>query len=178
MQSFNDVVTHWQPFFNAIAGVAATLAGLLFVALSINRDKITGQKTRVFHRIARRSFGDLIFTLFIALLFLMPVYEPTTLGRPLLIPAAFRAFWVVVSVWRTLRGASATADSRKAMGQFREHAFSIISMVGLVVASIQICRGSFGAIFLLVPVTSLMLYNASLNAWQLLMMEKSPHDPA
>ena len=174
MPSFNDILLRWQPFFNAVAGIAATLAGLLFVALSLNRDKITGPENHLLLRVARRTFGDLIFALFIALLFLMPAYQPSTLAVPLLIPATFRLFWLIHSLWHSSKK---NPEIRKGAGGFREHLLSGLSLLGIVAASIQVYRGSFGAIFLVVPVTALLLYNACRNAWLLLMMEKTANLP-
>jgi hypothetical protein len=54
----------------------------------------------------------------------------------------------------------------------REFAFHALSCVGLFVASVEIWQENMTAIFLLVPVICLMLANASLNAWQLLMIER------
>lgn len=174
MSSFNDILFKWQPFFNAVAGVAATLAGLLFVALSLNRDKITGQKNRLLLRVARRTFGDLIFALFIALLFLMPSYQPSTLANALLFPIVFRFFWLFHSFWHAVKK---NPEIQKGTGGFREHFFSVLSLLLIAVACIQIYRGSFGIIFLLVPVMAMLLYNACRNAWILLMIEKTADDP-
>jgi hypothetical protein len=70
--TFEQQIVLWQPFFTTVATVAATLVGLLFVSLSINRDKITAGSNRLLLRIAQRSFSDFIIVLLVALFFLIP----------------------------------------------------------------------------------------------------------
>ena len=174
MESFNDTLTHWQPFFTAVAGVAATLAGLLFVALSINRDRITAQKSRVWLRAAERSFADLIYVLFIALMFLIPAHEAYSLGIPLTCLAAFWAFHLFRFLRRFVR------DSRErplTVGRFREYALQTISFGCFVAACIEVYRGALLVTFLLVPVIAMLLYSGSRSAWMLLIMEKGLEEP-
>jgi len=168
MESFNDLLTRWQPFFTAVAGVAATLAGLLFVSLSINREKIAAPENHVLMRLAQRSFGDLIFTLFISLMFLVPNHHAYGL-----VVAAARGCWFISSfcIWskRTTKKSAVT-------GALREQIFQILAYLGLLVAIVGICLGNLVWTFLLVPVIALLIYNASMNAWLLLIMETSPDD--
>lgn len=170
MESFNDILTKWQPFFSTVATVAATLAGLLFVSLSINRETITAPQNRLLLRLAHRSFGDLIFALFIAILFLVPAHETFSLAIPLFSLAAFRGWFLLRSISRSAQGAPNNAAG---LGAMREHAFQSLSFLGLVAASFAIYRGTIAAAFFLVPVIALLLCNATLNAWLLLIMEKN-----
>lgn len=178
MESFNDVLTHWQPFFSAVAGVAATLAGLLFVSLSLNRDRITAEENRVFMRIARRSFGNLLYTLMLALMFLVPNHHAYGLAIALFCIVAVRGFWFLRLMVR--QGKSATGESGP-WGSWREQFIQLLAFLGLLIASVAIAMGQLIGTFLLVPVIALLLYNASMNAWLLLIMEKEassvPHPP-
>ncbi len=171
MESFNDLLVRWQPFFTAVAGVAATLVGLLFVALSINRDKVAAQKSRVWLRAAERSFGDLLYVLFIALMFLIPAHNPYTLGIPLTCLAAFWAFHLFRYLRRFVKDTGTSAMSR---GCFREYALQILSFACFIGACIEVYRGALVVTFFLVPVIALLLSDGSRNAWQLLIMETEP----
>jgi hypothetical protein len=170
MESLNDFLTRWQPFFGAVAGVAATFAGLLFVSLSINRERITAQQNRILLRVARRTFGDLMFTLFISLVFLLPTHDSTTLGVPLFILATCRCWLLARSFYRSARE---IPQKTTGFGGVREYVSQIISLLGLVAATIEIYRGKLLFAYLLVPVIAFLLLNASMNAWSLLLMEKS-----
>lgn len=165
MESFNDQLTKWQPFFATVAGVAATLAGLLFVALSINRETITARVNRHLLRLARRAFADFIFALFIAIIFLIPAHEARSLAIPLSTLTAFRIGFMVRSIYRL-------AKYPEGFNVLREYLFQILSVIGLVAASIEISLGHVLVTFYLVPVVAFLLYNASINAWELLLVEK------
>lgn len=169
MDSFTDFLTRWQPFFSAVAGVAATLAGLLFVSLSLNREKITAQENRILLRLARRSFGDLLYALFIALMFLMPNHVPYPLAIPLICFSAVRGWLLVRSISRSSKTGWISLTK---YGLLRDYSFQAVTCLGLLVAAVEIYRGNILAAYLLVPIISFLLYNAGMNAWLLLMMEK------
>ncbi|MDB6125852.1 MAG: hypothetical protein JWQ71_4845 [Pedosphaera sp.] len=171
MESFNDLITRWQPFFSAVAGVAATLAGLLFVSLSINREKITAQENRKLLRLAQRSFADYLYALFISLMFLMPNHESYGLAIPLFMVVAVRVWFLIRVIQRSTKG-----ENPAALGGLRENVIQIVSCLGLVVAGVEIYRGQVLATFFLVPVIALLLCNASLNAWLLLIMERTAEE--
>lgn len=171
MESFNDQITRWQPFFSTIVGATATLAGLLFVSLSINREKITAQENRNLLRLAQRSFADYMFALFISLMFLMPNHVTYGLAIPLFMVAAVR-IWFLIRVIRP----SMKRDNLETFGRLRENITQILSSLGLVAAGVEIYRGQVIATFFLVPVISLLLVNASLNAWSLLVLERTADD--
>jgi hypothetical protein len=167
MESFYEVLTRWQPFFSAVAGVAATLAGLLFVSLSLNRDKITAEENRVFMRLARRTFGNLLYTLMLALMFLVPNHHAYGLAMALFCIVTIRGLWFLRIM---VRGRdSATVQPVR----WREQTIELLAFLGLLIASVAISSGQYIGIFLLVPVVALLLYRASMNAWLLLIMEKN-----
>src|SRR5579884_905770 len=131
MESFYEGLARWQPFFTASAGVAATLAGLLFVALSLNREKITAQESRLLMRHAQRSFGDFLLALFIALLFLVPVYRSSDLTISLVFPLAFRGQWLARSIYRTIK---ISGGKQTALNVAREYLFQALSWIVLLAA--------------------------------------------
>ncbi|MDB6058027.1 MAG: hypothetical protein JWO95_1871 [Verrucomicrobiales bacterium] len=167
METFNDLLTKWQPFFTAVAGATATLIGLLFVSLSINREKIAGSENRVLMRLAKRSFGDYIFVMFIALLFLMPNHNAYGLAIALTALIIVRGWFLLRSIVRPWNARH--IDVRSGV---REHILSTLAWLGLIATTIEIYRGNVLATFFLVPVISLLLCNASINAWALLIMEE------
>ena len=169
MESFNEALTKWQPFFTTAAGVAATLAGLLFVALSLNREKITAQENRIWMRLAQRSFGDFLFALFIALMFLIPLYKSQDILIPLCILLAFRGEWLIRSAYRITK---MSQENRRRLSLAREYVFQTLSWLALLAATIEIYRGQLIATYFLVPVIAMLIYNATRNAWQLLILEK------
>lgn len=73
------VPASFHDFFNGCASVAGALIGLLFVALSVSQEKLTGKDARTEHQVrAGAAFSALINSLVIALFALLP---GTSLGE-------------------------------------------------------------------------------------------------
>src|SRR6185312_8608598 len=140
---FNEQITKWQPFFGAVAGVAATLAGLLFVALSINREAITARENRRLLRLARRAFSDFFLALFIAILFLIPAHEAKSLAIPLSILTAFRIFYLARSIYRSMK-------DPEGFNVLREYVFQAICLLGLIITCVEISLKQVLVVFYLV----------------------------
>jgi hypothetical protein len=67
------VPTSFHDFFNGCASVAGALIGLLFVAVSISPEKLTGNEARAEHQVrAAAAFSALVNVLVIALVGLLP----------------------------------------------------------------------------------------------------------
>ncbi len=104
MDAFAQHIAAWQTFFITLAGMGATLAGLLFVAISLhpaNQDE--GAKTNL-RRLAEHTFADLVQVLFIGVCFAAP-------GQPAAIYAITSVMIVVLGVrdparrlWETWAG--------------------------------------------------------------------------
>jgi len=68
------VPASFHDFFNGCASVAGALIGLLFVALSVSQEKLTGDDARTEHQVrAAAAFSALVNTLVIALVGLLPL---------------------------------------------------------------------------------------------------------
>jgi hypothetical protein len=67
------VPASFHDFFSGCASVAGALIGLLFVALSVSQEKLTGDDARTDHQVrAAAAFSALVNTLVIALVALLP----------------------------------------------------------------------------------------------------------
>ena len=73
-----DVFVEWRPFFLMVAGASASLAGLLFVALSLHLRHIT--TSRLYRYRARLSLSSMMSVLVIASLVLIPRQSALELG--------------------------------------------------------------------------------------------------
>ena len=82
----------WQPFFITLATVCATLAGLLFVAISLHpANKDEAGKTNL-RRLAEHTFADFLLVLFVGLFFSVPGEPPQfyALSTVLILAAGIR----------------------------------------------------------------------------------------
>src|SRR5580698_10174066 len=67
-----DTMNAWHEFYDVVAGVAATLLGLLFVSVSLNAEAILGSGNKHSKRLAEQAFQNYLGVLVIALLVLIP----------------------------------------------------------------------------------------------------------
>jgi hypothetical protein len=152
----------WQGLFVADAGASAALAGLLFVAISINLDRIlqgAGLPGR-----AAEAMVLLVAVLVVSTLGLVPGQSPTVLGAELL--GAGLVAWLVLAMihLRAVRGRvgpyPAALAGRIVMAQ--------VAVLPLLAAGVSLLVGAGGGLYWLVPGIVLCLVVAVLNAWVLL----------
>jgi len=170
MRALMSINTHlWEPFYTTTGTAAAALAGLLFVSLSLNRDKLTTLENKPMLRLAQRCFADFLFVLFISLVFMIPDQGNHALGLELLGISVAR-------IQRLVRHARDTTHdvSRRLLSwqTLREYSFHAIALVGLVVNSVLIYYGNEIAPYLDAVIIITIIARASWSAWLLLVMEK------
>jgi hypothetical protein len=67
MDGFEELVRVWQIFYATIAAAAATLVGLLFVAMSLNVDLFTSNENIGLRVLSRQTFSNFLFIIVFAL---------------------------------------------------------------------------------------------------------------
>jgi hypothetical protein len=169
MDSFTQTLLDWQLFFATVATAAAALTGLLFVSLSLNRDRLKGTRAADVISIARNTFGDFLYVLMISLVFLVPHPVPLGLTVALLVLGLASGAGIIV------REASRPRRRRKRMNQLklilRRIGLPALASIGLIVVAIEIALDHYVAIYGLVAVIAALLVTACWNAWQLLLEE-------
>lgn len=169
MDSFTESLQTWQLFYATVATVAATLTGLLFVSLSLNRERLKGSRARDVISIARSTFGDFLYVLMIALVFIVPHRIPIGLTVALL------ALGITSGAGTIIRETSRPRRRRKRVNQLvvmiRRIALPTIASLGLIFVAIEIALDNYVAIYGLVVVIAALLVTACWNAWQLLIEE-------
>ena len=107
------VPASFHDFFNGCASVAGALIGLLFVALSVSQEKLTGDDARTEHQVrAAAAFSALVNTLVIALVGLLPL---ASLGDVAIILAGAglaTTAGLIVVLYRENRGHMGRGDVR------------------------------------------------------------------
>ena len=162
---FTNVLENWQLFFSTVALASVTLAGLLFVSLSLRPEHIRRDKSSPFMRLARNSFADFLYVLMLGLIFLVPHPVPMGLAVALFVLGFSRS----VGLIRYLPGRDPSMTQKRSMGRVvREIALPAVSYLGLIVVAIEVFRGDLTSIYTLVLVIAALLTTASWNAWLLL----------
>lgn len=160
---FSARISEWQVFYSALAGVSATLAGLLFVSLSLNVDRLLDRRFAATRELAFHAFTNFLYLVLFALLFLIPRQKPIGVGVPLLVLAAM-AF---AQTWRARR--SARAAGERAPERLRLYRLSLIVYGALILGALLAMRGAVLVLHLLVGLMIWLLAWAARLAWDLLL---------
>jgi hypothetical protein len=149
----------WTTMYLAVAGSAAALAGLLFVALTVNLPRILPEASYVAR--ARRALGGLVSLLVLAIVMLIPGQPRDALGIELLCLAA-----VVGAVSVRLQGQTI---GRLQSGRRMHWAIGMLPVnlgtAAIAVAGVSLIAGGGGGLYWL-PATVLVYFLTSAgDAW-------------
>jgi hypothetical protein len=152
----------WESLFVTEAGVAAVLAGLLFVAVSINLAKVL-QHPGLPGR-AAEAVGLLVGVLVACTLGLVPGQSRTVLGAELL--AIGLLSWLVqVSIHLHAARHRLGPSTRVLIGRI---ALAQAAVLPLPISGVSLLLGAGGGLYWLVPAVTLSVVVAVLDAWVLL----------
>jgi len=158
----------WQIFYATVAAASATLTGLLFVSLSLNRERLRGVQSETIVGMARRTFANFLYVLMVSLVFLVPHQVPFSLTIALLVLGITRA----AGLFReAAEYRSVPASRRDYRSLFREIGLPAVASIGLILVALYVAFGKTDAMYGLVIVVAALLGNACWNAWLLLMEE-------
>jgi hypothetical protein len=121
----------WFNFYGVIGATAATLMGLLFVALSMNAVAALGRGPQGSRRLAEQAFENYLAVLMVSLLALFPDMSLITFGRVTLVVTGTWTVWVVV---RLYQAATVLSVHETRMVAIRRHVSTLIGF-GLLIYS-------------------------------------------
>jgi hypothetical protein len=162
---FIDAVAGWHDFHAALAGIAATLVGLLFVGLAINPTVMQDHGPDGMRTWAGLTFHNFLIVLAIALVVLIP--EQSAEG--IAIPLGFMCAHGVYRVARDIQRASRDPDPewRGSRVQSRFAAPGIAYLLG-VWAAVLAWQQDIDSMYVLVWVIFLLVMSATASCWELL----------
>ena len=144
-----------------VAGAASTLAGLLFVAVTVNLPRILPDAAHVAR--AREALGGLLSLLVMALLVLIPHQPDAALGGELLGVAVVVATVSVVLQNQTLRRLPPERRPRWALRMLPVN----LSTAAIAVTGVSLISGAGGGLYWLVATVLVYFLRSSLDAWAL-----------
>jgi hypothetical protein len=153
--------SEWTDLFVAVAGAGAALAGLVFVAVSINIDRILALEGLPERALA--TVLTLLMVVCVSIVGLIPGQDNTALGAELL--GLTGAFTLVIA--RQVRQSLPKRDAPKSwlIGRIAVHA---IGIVPLLIGSISLLAEGGGGLYWIAAGIIGALVGAVANAWVLL----------
>jgi hypothetical protein len=171
--SFQDTLQGWHDFYVTSGAASATLAGLLFVGLSLHlRIVVTHPEVR---SVARITLSNYFVILVVSLFLLTPTNEPRLTGAELvLVSAVTIALMTPISIRGIRERRAQTLPLRVLIWRF---GLSMLGYISLGVMGLLIYSGNTDdALGWLVGTIAVLLLVAVRNTWDLLVTvaEKSP----
>lgn len=160
MKTDTTFLEGWHDFFVAEAGASAALAGLVFVAVSINIGNIV-HSTRLSNR-AGTTLALLINILLISTVALISGIDPVVLGALVLVIAG--ALWVFVVATLVRRGLDPDLKGRSVV----QAVLHQVALVPLLVGGILLANGGAAGLDWVAAGFVLSFLVAVVNAWVLL----------
>lgn len=168
MSEFSSSLLSWQLFFATVATASATLTGLLFVSLSLRKERFSGQGSSLIKTSARRAFSDFLHVLMIAIVFLVPHKIPLSLTVALVVLGISRGFGLFRDYYRNWRKLKQKMSGRTFL---REFGLPAMASIGLIAIAVAVLIGMTDSIYWLVGVIAALLLSACWRAWLLLVEE-------
>jgi len=156
----------WSQLYSVTGGSAATLLGLLFVAVSINAPTALGKMHRNSRRLAEQAFQNYVVVMSVSMLALFPSLTQSELGDVTLGIAALRSAWAMIRLYWAAREPYEVESRMKSL---RRQLPSLLGFALLIYAAQAMARraGDTRTTFAFAVIT--LLFSATTVAWELLL---------
>lgn len=151
----------WTDYGVAVVGGAATLTGLLFVAVTVNSawfHSSQGHRGR-----AGQALVLFVVPLVSGILLVIPGQSPTSLGIEIVV------FGVLVGRVLLALGTDPAEDEPRSLVMVDRLSPRLITTIGLIVGGVSLIVGHFGGLYWLAGVHVCALLAGLLNAWVFLL---------
>lgn len=156
----------WFGFYSAVGGFAATLLGLLFVAISVNAATILGDGHENSRRLAEQAFQNYLAVMIVALLAIFPTMDVQEFGQAALAVTAIWGGWVLV---RLYLASTRPHDLGSRWQAVRRQLTSFVGFGMLIYAAVRMAFGIGQDHNLLAAATIVLLFSATAVSWELLL---------
>ena len=155
----------WFDFYAVIGAAAATLTGLLFVAISMNVAATLNKGPHGSRRLAEQAFQNYLAVLMVALLALFPDMSLLTFGRTALMVTATWTVWVLV---RLYQAAAEPSVHETRLTALRRHLSTMIGFGLLIYSAARRAWNGADLRDTLAGACIVLLFSATEKAWGLL----------
>jgi len=156
---FASELAAWHDFYLLLGGACATLVGLVFVAVTLNIDRLRGESGGSTLQLAERAFGYFLVLVVLSLVQLMPDLTPTALATALICMGAAGLLRGIVRLRRGLPGTG-----------WRGQALPTAAFALLVACGVLLLRGDLHAFGLTAAPVFLLLVQSVSESWRILVL--------
>jgi hypothetical protein len=167
LQAFGEAAATWQNFYLLVGGAAATLVGLMFVAVTFGANLVTPETSTTARSFLDPTFAHFVQVLFTACLIEIPTMTPLLLGIGLLGMAALRSV-NLVGILRNMREASRRHRDVEWSDWVSGGIVPALVYLTVATSGVAFILGSSVAFTILVIATIVILMNGILGAWELM----------
>jgi len=167
---FTAVIATWQPFYNLAGSAAFTLAGLIFVAVSINIGMfaLAGDKGDL-AQFARQTLGNFLALMIISLVFMVPGQNQHGTGITLLIIGVIM-MWRALTLWKRFEfGNKEQRLLDNALFRSELLVPNTVCYAVLIFISVELLYGNTDYLGWMTMVVIWLLLAGSLSAWFLML---------
>lgn len=167
---FTAVIATWQPFYNLAGSAAFTLAGLIFVAVSINIGMfaLAGDKGDL-AQFARQTLGNFLALMIISLVFMIPRQNQHGTGIPLLFIGVIM-MWRALTLWKRFEfGSKEQRLLDNALFRSELLVPNTVCYAVLIFISVELLYGNTEYLGWMTMVVIWLLLAGSLSAWFLML---------
>ncbi len=167
MNPFAEAISRWGGFYGLAGTASATLAGLLFVAVSLHIDVITNKEASDANGLARQTLTNFLLIVAVSLLFLIPNSTSISLGLTLFCLGLVGCYQEV-RVGLQIRPAWKETIALPRNYLIRRLILPAISYLVLVLVALSLFAGQTDGLYWAVVAVILILFNATTSSWALL----------
>lgn len=158
-------VERWHEFFLMSGTAAVTLAGLLFVALSLHLDRLVEESHEHLLALARVTLLSYTWALFASMFMLVPAVSQRQTAIMLGAMAIVGLAWLT----RVTRAARHHDEAGVSRGLVRRRLLPpVISMILMLLTAIGLAMGIVEMLYMMVGALCMILGNAAGTSWDLL----------
>jgi len=170
VEDFAAIIDEWHDFYMLAGSAAATLLGLLFVAVSLHIDTIAKtRKSSDVVEFARRTLSNFLVILAFAFIFVIPSQSRYGTGIPLLLLGLVE-MWSIAKLWKRFEFGS-KEERVLDTEQFRSSLLipnTVCYMVQIFI-SVELLYGNTNYLGWMTMVVIWLIIDASESAWILML---------
>lgn len=155
----------WFEFYAVIGASAATLTGLLFVAVSMNAAAALSKGPKGSRRLAEQTFENYLAVLMVSLLALFPDLGAVIFGRIVLTVTASWTVWVLI---RLYQAAAEPSVHETRLTALRHHLPTLIGFGLLVYSAARMALSGADTHDTIAAACIVLLFSATEKAWGLI----------